>query len=302
MLYDGDQYSDSHVALAHFVELQPNAAPAWGLLGLCEFEIGDYSQSLAHIRRSLALSAPTDPQMEGVLRYHEAVLLTRTGDFDQALQKYSWFVRNGARSNSMALILSIGLATLRAPLLPKDVPAAQRDLFLTAGKAAFFTMNGDSKNAQSAFEDLLAHFPKAPSVHYAHGLTLLATDPDQASEEFKRELQIDSGNAAANSMLAWILLRSGNYRTALPYAEKGASADPQSYIAQFVLGRLLVESGSVDRGIEHLGLAQKLNPNFLESHLSLATAYSRIGRTQDARRERQLSIDLSRETSSVAPR
>ncbi len=298
--YDTDQYADGRDALAHFVELQPNAAPAWGLLGLCEFETGDYAQSLAHIQHSLSLATPADPQMDVVLRYHEALLLTRTGDFDKALQKYARFAHDGAPNNS--ILLSMGLATLRRPLLPKDIPAGQQDLFVTAGKAAFLTMAGHSMEGEQAFEDLLARFPNAENVHYAHGLTLLATDPDQAIEEFKRELQIDAANPAANSMLAWVLLRRSEFQPALPYAERAAKEEPKSAIAQFVFGRLLVETGAVARGIEHLETAEKLDSGFLESHLSLATAYSRIGRTQDARRERQISMDLTKETASLAQR
>jgi len=300
LLYDSDQYPDGRDALNHFVDLQPKAAPAWGLLGLCEFETGEYPQSLSHIQRSLSLSAPSDPQMDVVLRYHEALLLTREGDFDKALQKYSRFARDGAQNKS--ILLGIGLAVLRTPLLPKDIRAEKEDLFLTAGKAASYRMAGNVTEGDQAFRDLLTRFPTAANVHYAYGLTLLATDPDQGIEEFEAELQNNPGNTAADSMLAWVLLRRSEYQTALPYAEKAAQADPNSAIAQFVFGRSLVETGAVDRGIQHLETGAKLDPKFLESHLSLATTYARIGRNQDARRERQISMDLTKETTSVAQR
>src|ERR1700728_1513126 len=71
MLYDSDRYAEGREALAHVVALDPKAAPAWALLGLCEFETGGYARSLDHIRRGLASGSPA-PQMEEVLRYHEA--------------------------------------------------------------------------------------------------------------------------------------------------------------------------------------------------------------------------------------
>jgi Tfp pilus assembly protein PilF len=59
----------------------------------------------------------------------------------------------------------------------------------------------------------------------------------------------------------------------------------------------------VERGIERLQAARKIDPSFLETHLSLATAYSRIGRTEEARRELQISLDISKkEGSSLAQR
>src|SRR5438270_3398811 len=77
LLYDTDQYAAARESLARVVDLDPKAYPAWGLLGLCEFETVDYRASLGHIQRALEAGSGTQGQMEGVLRYHEAVLLTR---------------------------------------------------------------------------------------------------------------------------------------------------------------------------------------------------------------------------------
>lgn len=300
LLYDSDQYAPGRDALRHFVGLQPNAAPALGLLGLCEFETGDYPESLKHIERSLSLGTPAEPQMDQVLRYHEAMLLTRTGAFDKALQEYVWFVRKGARSES--ILLGIGLAALRTPLLPKDVSADRQNLFLTAGQASVYTITGDLANAQQTFLSLLERFPDSPNVHYVYGVFVLGADPDRAIDEFKLELKILPSNAAAGAMLAWVLLRRGDFKVALPYAEKAVRDAPGFPTAQLVFGRLLVETGAVDRGIEHLQTAEKLDPANLEVHLGLVTAYSRIGRTQDARRERRTSMELSAENASIAQR
>jgi tetratricopeptide (TPR) repeat protein len=295
--YDSDQYTSGRDALRHFVELNPNAAPAWGLLGLCEFETGEYGKSLDDIRRSLSLGGSHEPQMDQVLRYHEALLLTRTGNFDAALQKYSVFVRAGATSASM--MSSVGLAALRAPLLPKEIPPAQQDLFLTAGKAASYTMSGDLKNAQENYEELLVRFPGAANVHYIYGCFLLASDPARAIEQLKLELKANPSNGVGAAMLAWILFRNREFAIALPYAQKAVEEAPTLPMAQLMFGRLLVETGTVEQGIEHLKTAEKMDSTNLEVHLSLATAYSRVGRTQEARRERQISLD-SKEPNSVA--
>jgi tetratricopeptide (TPR) repeat protein len=282
----------------HVVELDPKAAPAWGLLGLCEFDTGKYEQSLTHIQRSLFLGLPNQPQMAHVLRYHEAMLLTRAGEFDRAIQLYSQLVRSGAQDPSM--LTSIGLAALRTPLLPKDVLADRQNLFLTAGKASFYTMAGDVQKAQRTYEEMLQQFPAIPNSHYPYACFLLSTDVAGAVGELKREMEVAPSNAAAAAMLAWVLFREGDYRTALPYADKAARVAPKLVLAQAVFGRLLVETGAVNEGIEHLKAAESLDPAFLEAHLSLATAYSRIGRMQDARRERQISLDIGKEQDRVA--
>ncbi len=298
LLYDTDQYADARDALRRFIHLDPNAGPGLALLGLCEFETGGYTAALDHIQRALSLGAGSEPQMNQVLRFHEALLLTRAGDFDKALQRYAWLVRNGDSSN--LLLTSIGIAALRKPMLPKDVHADQTDLFLTAGKAAALTMAGDVKAAQQTYQDLLARYPKASNVHYLYGCFLLGADPAKAIDELKNELAITPANPAAAAMLAWALLRRNDFKEGLPYAERAAREEPKFEIAQFVFGRLLVETGDVKRGIEHLQLAETLNPDDLEAHLSLVTAYSRIGRTEEARRERKLCLQMTKGASPVA--
>ncbi len=72
----------------------PNAAPALAMRGLCEFEIGDYEPSLKDIQRALALGAANQPRNEKILRYHEALLLTRTGRFEDALRSYAFFTHD----------------------------------------------------------------------------------------------------------------------------------------------------------------------------------------------------------------
>src|ERR1700733_3272767 len=44
--YEAEAYAAGRDTLSHFLELVPEAAPAWALRGLCEFETGDYTQSL----------------------------------------------------------------------------------------------------------------------------------------------------------------------------------------------------------------------------------------------------------------
>ncbi len=194
LLYDSDQYKDGREAFKQVTQLRPNAGPAWGLLGLCEFETGDHSDSLTHIERSLASASDLQAGMDGVLRFHEALLLTRTGQFDRAIQVYALLVRGGSRSPE--LVSAIGLAALRTPLLPKEIPPEKADLFVAAGKASIFTMSGDTQNAQMALNDLAARFPDAAGVHYLRGTFLLVLDTARAVEEFKRELKINPSNFA----------------------------------------------------------------------------------------------------------
>jgi tetratricopeptide (TPR) repeat protein len=300
ILYDTNEYADCRDALGHFVELKADAAPGWGILGLCEFQAGEYTPSLTHIERSLSLGSSEQPEMEKVLRYHEAILLTHQGAFDRAIQQYVWFVRGGEPGS--VLLIALGLAALRTPLLPKDIPIDQQNLFRTAGMAAFSQMAGDPVGAQRNFQTLLERFPTAHHVHYLYACSLLAANPGLAIQEFQRELEITPASGGALTMLAWSLLNRGDSAGALPYAEKAAKNEPAYPLAQYVLGRSLVETGDIAGGIQHLESAGKLDPANLENHLALAAAYPKAHRYQDARRERQRSLELTREAGPGAQR
>src|SRR5436305_5652122 len=233
LLYDTDQYAAGRDSLAHVVDLDPKAYAAWGLLGLCEFETGDCGIWLRHIQRALDAGPETQGQMEGALRYHEAVLLTRAGGLEDALQKYAWFARRGVQNPEM--IASLGLAALRSPSTPAAIPAPQRELYSSAGRAAYLILSGDFQNGREALEQLVASFPETHYVHYFYGSFFAATDPATALNEFRRELKVTPSSGAANAMIAWILLQRGDAAGALPYAETAAKYEPNSSTASYVL-------------------------------------------------------------------
>jgi tetratricopeptide (TPR) repeat protein len=164
LCYDSDLYESGRQAFAEFVKLEDMAAQGWSFLGLCEFETGAYAVALEHIRRGLAIGHGLEPATEQVLRFHEALLLTRLGLFDQALPRFMPFVRRGIQDP--VLIAGVGLTALRQPLLPKEVPADQHDLIAAAGRTACLWMAGDNSKTPPAFQALVESFPKAPGVHY----------------------------------------------------------------------------------------------------------------------------------------
>ena len=296
--YGSGEYTAARDALSHYLELTPSAAPALAMRGLCEFEIGDYLPSLKDIQRALSLGAANQPRNEKILRYHEALLLTRTGRFEDALRSYSFFTRD--EDSKPELLMALGLAGLRTPLLPRELKADQQELYISAGKATFAFMRKDTDGARTEFQHLFEHVPPVPNAHYLYGYLLYATDPDQAVVEFKKELEVNPSNAVAEVMLAWIPLMQNDSVEALPHARKAVAEDPSLSSAQLVLGRALTETGDTKTGIEHLEKTAQLQPDNLEVHLALAKAYSKSGRKEDARRERLLCLEMTKNDTTPA--
>lgn len=294
--YGTGAYPQGIDALNHFLELKPDAAPALALRGLCEFENGNYEKSLADIHASITTGAANDSRNEQILRYHQAMLETRLGRFQEALKSYSFFAEN--KISNPELFIAIGLAGLRIPLLPKDAPPDRQQLLSQVGAAGFQFMSGDEKSAGEAFEQLFVHFSAAENLHFFYGHLLFATDPDAALPQFQKELEVAPANADAQVMTAWALFMRNRATEALPYAQKAVAEKAGFSAAELVLGRCLVETGDLTGGIQHLEAALKIQPDDLEVHIALAKAYSKSGRKEDARHERILCMQLTQDRAS----
>ncbi|HEX4067604.1 MAG TPA: tetratricopeptide repeat protein [Acidobacteriaceae bacterium] len=299
MNYSVNNYKAAIDAFSRYLTLVPNAAPATALRGLCEFELADYPSSLRDVQRALALGAADDSRNTQILRYHQGLLLTKLGRYEQALDSYRWFARQ--HFSSQDLMVAIGLAALRLPLLPQEADAAQTATSADAGNAVFLLLSGDNSAAAQAFAAFFERYPAAPNVHYTWGYLLYPTDPDAAISRFQQELSADPANAIDRSMLAWALLMDNSPAEALPEAKKAAEEAPTLPMAQLSLGRALLETGDAKSATQVLEKALPLDPQNLEIHLALARAYSETGREQDARRERLACLAMTEPSSKPAP-
>jgi tetratricopeptide (TPR) repeat protein len=291
--YDANQYVPAREALSRYLQLTPNAAPALALKGLCEFNTADYPQSLQDLELGDSLGAASQPRNARIIFYHEALLLTRLGRLEEALSKFALLAKQ--RADNQDLVVAIGLAGLRLNLLPKDVLPGQEPLLSSIGQAAVLLMNQDYDGSRQAFQAIFAQYPHLSNIHYLYGYLLFATKPDQAVEQFQEELAISPHSASAHAMLAWAHGLQGDYAASLDDAAKASIEDPTLTMGQLVYGRALVETDDISGGLPHLENVVRSEPGNLEAHLALAKAYSKLGRSEEARRERLLCLSISQQ-------
>jgi tetratricopeptide (TPR) repeat protein len=290
------QYVGCEAALGEFVKLDDRRALAWWLLGLCEFETGKYDQALDHLQQGLSAGEDPAPEVEAGVRFHYGLLLSREGFFVQGKRELERYAQGGA--HEPMLIVGLGLNALHQTSLPKEVPAERLDAVVKAGTAARFWILGETDKAQAGFEELVKEYPTLAGVHYLYGTYLSYTLPDRAMAEFRRELELNPANADAAAMLALLLVYAKDLPGALPYAKKAAAERPSDALAEYVYGEVLLLMGDLRPAIARLEAAERLDPAALEHHMALASAYSWAGRTEDARRERLVSIDMAQGVQS----
>jgi len=290
MFYDQDRYEEARVALRRFTVLDPKVAAGWAFLGLCEYEGKAYDQSLAHLQQATKLGLDANSQLNTVTQYHAALLLTQSGKFEGALEI---LMKLGERGGEMpSVVEAAGIAGLRKPLLPVELPATERELVSQVGRAVMAAGARRPVEAQKEFENLVARYTKTPNIHYLFGSFLMISDPDAGLQELKKELEISPRSAPALLQIAFEYLRRGDAAMALPDAREAAEIEPESFVAHNALGRALVDSGDLENGIRELELSKKQAPGSPQTRIALASAYAKVGRHEDAARERAEFLKL----------
>jgi tetratricopeptide (TPR) repeat protein len=286
IFYEKDLYAQARDAFNNLVALDPKKGPAWGMLGLCEFQTHEYERAVISLQRGRTLGLTANQELESVVRYHTALLYIHFEQFEIGYEILKEFVRVG--NDSPKIVEAFGLTILRMPLLPNEIPTDKREQVFIAGQAGLNMAARRLDEARKVFDTLLSRYPDEPNVHYSFGVLLISQDADAALKEFRRTLELSPAHQPAMVQMAFEYLKREEYKEALPLAEKAVQLAPKMFPARNVLGRVLLELGQVERAMQELEEGVRLAPTSPEMHFALARAYTRAGRKEDAAREREI--------------
>jgi choline-sulfatase len=110
--------------------------------------------------------------------------------------------------------------------------------------------------------------------------------PEVAIAALNPIVSADPNLYLAQYMLGVALARKAQYAEAEKHLHKAIELEPDSAWAHYEIGATLLETGDFKTAIVHLEIATGRLPTFSPAHLSLAEAYEHTGRTEDAKRER----------------
>jgi tetratricopeptide (TPR) repeat protein len=297
--YQADRFAEAATVFRRFVELKPDIGPGWGLLGLCEFEVGDLETARRSLERALSLGVAGNLDLHKNVQWRLALTYIEQSQFEIAIEPLTWLA--GLDTETPGLEGAVGLTLLRRPMLPSEVPEAERDLVGKMGRAGYLYLATREGEAREAYREVVEAYPDTPWVHHAYGVFLKEIDADRALAEFRRELEVQPTNVYAMLEVAYELLLRGDYAGAREPAEKAAALAPDLFAARHALGRVLVELGQVEEGIVHLEAAAILAPQVPEMHFALARAYARVGRTEDMEKARARFAELTRRAEGGSP-
>jgi tetratricopeptide (TPR) repeat protein len=297
LLFDAGRFSEARSAFEHFVSVERNQpGPGYAMLGLSEFHLKHYHNALPALEHAIKLGLGDNPTFIRAVLYHDGILNTFVGRPEIALLRLTLAANRIAAAHPEAakdavmgdteLLDALGIAALRIPKLPSDVPAEQVALVRSAGRAQADIATQDNVAAETELKQLVSVYPSEPGVHYFYGVFLLKEHPALALDEFRRELEVSHSQIAARIQLALELLRTADYEQGLKYATEAVALDPKNFVAHVACGRLWLALGKTDRAISELQTAVKLAPVSPDAHFALSRALSEAGRDTEAARER----------------
>jgi tetratricopeptide (TPR) repeat protein len=168
--------------------------------------------------------------------------------------------------------------------------------------------------ARNALETALARNNNQADTHYKLGTVFLATgDVSGATNELRQAVKLRSLFPAASAALGIALLQTGEFAAARDSLSKGTALGPEIYIylgaaserlgdnkaaiasyraalaqqpqlfvAEFSLGRLLLATGEAAEAVKHLQRATELDPEKAQAQLYLALALVKTGQRESA--------------------
>jgi predicted Zn-dependent protease len=284
LFYERDQYAEARDAFQNLAAIDSKFTPAWSMMGLCEFRLKEYEAALKHLRHGNSAGLGGNDELRRVARFHEAILLNRFAQFELAYDVLSRLFYE--QQELPDLVVALGLTMLRLSYLPVEAPVDKREMIFKTGRASLFAATNRIPEAEQEYKELVAAYPNAPGVHYAYGVFLLRSAPADALAEFKRELQLAPGHVPARLQIAFEYIKRGEHAAGLPFAEEAVKLAPDLFATHNALGRILLETGELDRAVRELETGTKLAPDSPEMYFALARAYARAGRPKDAERAR----------------
>jgi tetratricopeptide (TPR) repeat protein len=180
--------------------------------------------------------------------------------------------------------LSSNAARELAQTAPTSIPGLEMD-------AEANEVQGKWAEAEKDYRKILDENPHYPGIHFRLARLLLSKPnpgpdfQDEAKKELQEELAIDPTNAGAEYVLGELARQGQDSAEAVRHFTKATQLNPKFADAYLGLGMSLLNEKEYAKAIAPLEAAVKLQPGNPAAHYSLATAYGRTGRREDAQRE-----------------
>jgi tetratricopeptide (TPR) repeat protein len=292
---------DEAISVLHQLEAtHPDMKGLSHELGAAYYKKSDFQNAIASLKKAVEENAEDSEakQLLGLSYY----LSQRPAEAIPELEKVqTWY----ASANVDAAYI-LGICYIQTKDYPNarkafakmfDVPAESAASYLFTARMLLRQDFGPV--AEEYAHKAVALDPKLPLAHQLVGeLYLYQSRIDEAIAEFRKELEINPGNAAAYYKLADGYSRVQKYDEAERLLQRSIWLDSTSTGPYILLGKVLEKKGETELAVRALQRALAMDPNNPIPHHLLGQAYRDLGRNDDAERELKVAGQLEQGKNS----
>jgi tetratricopeptide (TPR) repeat protein len=288
------KYDEAISALHQLESAHPGMKGLAHELGAAYYKKGDYASATAFLKKALEEN-PADSEAEQLLGL-SYYLSQRPAEAIPELEKVqTWY----ASANVDAAYI-LGICYIQTKDYPNarkafakmfDVPAESAASYLFT--ARMLLRQDFAPVAEEYAHKAVALDPKLPLAHQLLGeLYLYHSQIEESIAEFRKELEINPGNAAAYYKLADAYSRVQKFDEAERLLQRSIWLDSTSTVPYILLGKVLEKKGETELAVRALQRALAMDPNNPIPHHLLGQAYRDLGKNEDAERELKVAGQL----------
>jgi tetratricopeptide (TPR) repeat protein len=290
LLYESKQYAAAEQAFGRLTQLAPDNSLGFALLGLCEFEQGDWNNASLHLNKALN-HGNLPAGIAQVSTFDLGLVHLHLNNRDGAIMAFKILLHQAPDYPDLALAL--GAAEINLSSLPQ-VQDSQFAPALLAGKAAVAVLKDQSTEAEKLYRQLIVEYPSQPFAHLCLGLFLEGEHRDnEAADELAAETKLNPKSATAWLWLGRVALVQQDPEMARSAAARAQALEPDNPVVFLVEGRSYILEHRWEQALAPLQEAEKRAPQSSAVHFALASAYTALHRTEAAKQERQLFLQSS---------
>ena len=282
-------YSRAAEVLQQGLKVNPNMPSASALLGISFFETADYVRARP-LLENVVKAHPNDPTAQMYL----AKDLMKLDDTSAAATSLQTLAAREPKNQEVFYLLARVYMRMSEQALAKMNAIDPNSVLSHQLSAEVMESMNNYDGAVVQLKKAVDMAPQQPGNHYKLGDAYWNLSQwDQATEQFKSELEVDPGNCMAAWKLGNVIMqRGGNPDEALTDLNKAIAECPDLSDARVDRARALAKLDRNQEAVADLETAEKATPNDPSIHFLLAKAYRALGRSQDAGREMQLFSKL----------
>jgi tetratricopeptide (TPR) repeat protein len=174
------------------------------------------------------------------------------------------------------------------------------DAYVMAGSARM--RKHEFQEGRADLEAALGLDPSFPGLNSMVGQARDATGDSQGSvAAFEAALKADPRDATANLYLGVIRLKERDFEGARPLLTLALEIRPEDSQARFQLAKLDGMTGKYAEAAKAMEELEKIDPNWLDPHVELATIYYKLHRPEDGQRERDMVQKIEADQQKAGP-